>query len=92
MLGLNRTVGALSVARLADALGNSLLFLVIPLYVAKLPAPWFPWSDEMRAGFLISLVGCFCSAHGLSTEMSRRRFGKNPKLSAIEKSIIQDIK
>jgi MFS family permease len=56
-IGLNRTVAALSVARLADALGNSLLFVVIPLYVAKLPAPWFPWSDEMRAGFLISLYG-----------------------------------
>ncbi len=57
MLGANRTVVALSVARLGDALGNSILFIVIPLYVAKLPAPWFPLSQPMRAGLLLSLFG-----------------------------------
>jgi MFS family permease len=56
-MGLNRTVFALSVARLADAVGNSILFIVIPLYVAKLPAPWFPWPDSVRAGILISIYG-----------------------------------
>ena len=78
MIGLNRTVAALSVARLADALGNSLLFVVIPLYVAKLPAPWFPWSDEMRAGFLISMYGFVNAmlqpfAGALSDRMSKRK-------------------
>jgi MFS family permease len=56
-LGLNRTVLALSTARLADAVGNSILFIVIPLYVAKLPSPWFPWPESVRAGVLISLYG-----------------------------------
>ncbi len=37
--GVNRTVIALSVARLGDAIGNSILFIVLPLYVAKLSAP-----------------------------------------------------
>ncbi len=55
--GLNRIVLALSIARLADAVGNSLLFIVIPLYVARLPAPWFPWPDSVRAGVLISVYG-----------------------------------
>lgn len=34
VLGLNQTVAALSVARLADAIGNGILLIVIPLYVA----------------------------------------------------------
>jgi MFS family permease len=56
-VGLNRIVLALSIARLADAVGNSMLFIVIPLYVARLPAPWFPWQESVRAGVLISVYG-----------------------------------
>jgi MFS family permease len=56
-LGANRTVLALSVARLGDAVGNSILFIVIPLYVAKLPAPWFPIPETVLVGLLISLYG-----------------------------------
>ncbi len=55
--GINRTVLTLSVARLADALGNSMLIVIIPLYVAKLPAPWFPFSESILVGILISLYG-----------------------------------
>jgi len=58
-LGINRTVLALSAARLADALGNSILFIIIPLYVANLPAPWFPFPESVRVGLLISLYGLF---------------------------------
>jgi MFS family permease len=56
-IGLNQTIAALSIARLADALGNSLLFVVIPLYVSSLPSPWLPWSEPARAGLLISFYG-----------------------------------
>ncbi len=56
-IGANRTVLALSVARLGDAVGNSILFVVIPLYVAKLPAPWFPIPETVLVGLLISLYG-----------------------------------
>ncbi len=56
-MGANRAVVALSAARLGDAVGNSILFIVIPLYVARLPAPWMPFSVPVRAGILISLFG-----------------------------------
>jgi MFS family permease len=56
-MGANRTVLALSAARLGDAIGNSILFIVIPLYVAKLPAPWFPFPETVRVGLLIALYG-----------------------------------
>ena len=55
--GANRTVLALSVARLGDAVGNSILCVIIPLYVAKLPAPWFPFPETVLVGLLISLFG-----------------------------------
>lgn len=54
-IGANRVVVALSVARLADGMGNSILFIVIPLYVASLPAPWMPLPETLRAGILISI-------------------------------------
>jgi MFS family permease len=56
-IGANKVVLALSAARLGDAVGNSILFVIIPLYVAKLPAPWFPLPETVRAGILISLYG-----------------------------------
>jgi MFS family permease len=56
-LGANRVVLALSVARLGDAIGNSILFIVIPLFVAKLPSPWFPLPDTTRIGVLIAAYG-----------------------------------
>ncbi len=56
-IGINRIVLALSVARLADGIGNSILFILIPLYVARLPAPWFPFPETVRVGILIALYG-----------------------------------
>jgi MFS family permease len=56
-LGVNRVVLALSVARLGDAIGNSILFVVIPLFVAQLPAPWFPLPVTTRIGVLIAVYG-----------------------------------
>ncbi len=56
-IGVNRPVMALSFARLADAIGNSILFIVLPLYVAHLPAPWFPFPEPVRVGILLSLFG-----------------------------------
>jgi MFS family permease len=77
VLGINRVVLALSVARLGDAIGNSILFIVIPLYVAKLPAPWFPLPESVRVGILISLYGIVNSAlqpwMGALSDRFRRR-------------------
>jgi MFS family permease len=55
-LGASPPVLALSMARLADAVGNSILFVVIPLYVAKLPSH-FAIPESVRVGLLISLYG-----------------------------------
>lgn len=77
-IGANRAVLALSTARLGDAVGNSILFIVIPLYVAKLPAPWFPLAEPVRVGFLIALYGLVNSSlqpvmGGLSDRLGRRK-------------------
>jgi MFS family permease len=56
-IGANRVVVALSIARLGDAIGNSILIIVLPLYVAKLAAPWFPVPEAVRVGILISFYG-----------------------------------
>lgn len=60
-LGVNRAVLALSVARMADAIGNSILFIIIPLYVAKLPSVYFHFPIPVLVGVLISVYG-FISA------------------------------
>jgi MFS family permease len=52
---------ALSAARLGDAVGNSILFIVLPLYVDRLAAPWFPFPESVRVGILISLYGLVVS-------------------------------
>ena len=60
-LGINRSVLALSVARMADAIGNSILFIIIPLYVAKLPKEYFHFPISVLVGVLIAIYG-FVSA------------------------------
>lgn len=57
VLGVNRAVLALSLARLADGVGNSILFIIIPLYVADLPSPLLDVPDSVLVGVLISLFG-----------------------------------
>ncbi|MGW8186371.1 MAG: MFS transporter [Desulfobacterales bacterium] len=56
-IGINREVLALSLGRFGDGIGNSILFIIIPLYVADLPAPFFSFSETLRAGILISMFG-----------------------------------
>jgi MFS family permease len=69
---------ALSVARMGDAVGNSILFIVIPLYVAQMPAPWFPVPQSVRIGVLISAYGLVTSllqpvGGALSDRLNRRK-------------------
>lgn len=71
-------VMALSIARLGDAVGNSILFIVIPLYVAELPAPWLPFPESVRVGILISLYGLVTALFqpvmgALSDRLERRK-------------------
>lgn len=48
----DRTIVALSVARFADALGNSILIILLPLYIASSPPP----NTSMSAAALVSVV------------------------------------
>ncbi len=48
---------ALSFARMADALGNSLLIILLPLYIAEQPSEWLNLPVETQVGLVISLYG-----------------------------------
>jgi len=48
---------ALSFARMADALGNSLLIVILPLYIAEQPSTWLNLPTEAQVGLVVSLYG-----------------------------------
>lgn len=78
MLGINRGVLALSMARMADAMGNSILFILIPLYVAKLPSEHLNFAVPVLVGILISLFGFITAIFqplmgALSDKLNRRK-------------------
>jgi MFS family permease len=56
-IGLNRAVVTLSIARLADGVGNSILFVILPLYVYQLPDKSFALPLPLLVGILISAYG-----------------------------------
>ena len=77
-IGVNRAVFALSIARMADAMGNSILFIIIPLYVAALPEIYFHLPLPLMVGLIISLYGFVNSAFqplmgALSDRLGRRK-------------------
>ncbi len=61
-IGMSRAVLALSFARMADAMGNSILFIVLPLYVAKIPELYFHFALPVMVGILLSFYGFVNSA------------------------------
>jgi len=46
---------------MGDAVGNSILFIVLPLYVNQLAAPLFPFPETVRVGLLIGVFGIVTS-------------------------------
>jgi MFS family permease len=82
-LGINRGVLALSIARLADAMGNSILFIIIPLYVAQLPHPAFNLPIPVLVGILISIYGLINSSLQPITGAISDRFGRRKVLIEI---------
>ena len=77
-IGANRAVLALSIARLADAMGNSILFIIIPLYVAKLPDVYLQLPLPILVGILISAYGLISALvqpvmGALSDKLGRRK-------------------
>jgi len=67
---------ALSFARMADALGNSLLIIVLPLYIAAQPSPWFSLPTEVLVGLVISLYGFIFALGQPFAGYASDRFGK----------------
>lgn len=71
-------VVTLSFARMADALGNSILIIVLPLYIARQPSLLLDFPTEFLVGLVISLYG-FLLAFGqpfagtLSDRSGRRK-------------------
>jgi len=55
--GVNQTILAISFARFTDALGNSLLFILLPIYVASIPTPNLSWSEPVLVSVVIALYG-----------------------------------
>ncbi len=58
-IGINRKIAVLSTARMADAFCNSLLIVLLPLYVIQIPKSPFVmrFPEETLIGFLVSLSG-----------------------------------
>ncbi len=75
-IGLNRAVLALSVARMADAMGNSILFIVIPLFVAKIPHVYFHMPLPVMVGILLASYGLINSIAQPFTGALSDRLGK----------------
>ena len=80
LLGVDRRVLALAVARMADAVGNSFLIIVLPLYVASnaVGGDGFGLSASMITGVVLAIFGIASSvaqplAGRLSDRMGRRR-------------------
>jgi len=61
-LGVNREVLALSAARFVDAFSNSILIIILPLFVAELPSRWLNLPEETLVGILIATFGLIASA------------------------------
>jgi MFS family permease len=79
-LGVDRRVLALACARMADAMGNSLLIIVLPLYVAgeTVTGRLFGIPTSLVAGIVLALFGIASSvaqplAGRLSDRMGRRK-------------------
>ncbi|MFO8036154.1 MAG: MFS transporter [Anaerolineales bacterium] len=55
--GVNETVLAISFARFTDALGNSLIYVLLPIYIASMPSPRISWSEPVLVSVVIALYG-----------------------------------
>lgn len=80
LLGVDRRILALGVARMADALGNSFLIVVLPLYVSsgQVTGDTFGLSTALVSGIVLALFGVANSlgqpfAGRLSDRLGRRK-------------------
>ncbi len=75
-LGVTREVFALSAARFVDAFANSILIIILPLYVAELPSRWLDLPTETLVGILIATFGLVSSFSQPPSGMLSDRLGK----------------
>ncbi|MFB6352611.1 MAG: MFS transporter, partial [Halobacteriales archaeon] len=63
VFGTDRRVVALAVARMADAVGNSFLIVVLPLYIASgaVAGGAFGLTEALITGLVLSMFGLFNS-------------------------------
>jgi len=74
---------ALSFARMADALGNSLLIVLLPLYIAEQPSSWLNLPTETQVGLVVSLYGfLFAFAQPFAGEATDRVGRRKPFILA----------
>lgn len=80
LFGTDRRIIALGVARMADAMGNSFLIVVLPLYIAsgQVSGSFFGFSESLITGIVLGLFGLvtsFCQpfAGRLSDRVGKRR-------------------
>ena len=78
LLSTEPEVLALSFARMADALGASLLVVILPLYIAERPSEWLGLPLQAQVGLVISLYGFLFAftlpfAGALSDRVRRRK-------------------
>ena len=81
--GMSRGVLAISFARMADAMGNGILIIIIPLYVADLSPGIFDFPTPVLVGILISLYGLVASIGQPIMGAVSDRFGRRKALIQI---------
>ncbi len=68
---------------MADALGNSLLIIILPLYIAEQPSTWLDLPTELQVGLVISIYGfLFAFAQPFSGTLSDRAGKRKPFIIA----------
>jgi MFS family permease len=74
--GINQVVISLSFARMADAMGNTILVVVIPIYVAELVHDTTRIPETFLVGVLISIYGLVFTLTQPFTALLSDRLGK----------------
>jgi MFS family permease len=74
--GINQVVVSLSIARMADAVGNSMLVVIIPLFVVEIAQDTSTLPESLLVGLLISIYGLVFTISQPFTAALSDRLGK----------------
>ena len=78
VFGVDQRIVALGFARMADAMGNSFLIVVLPLYIASnyVHGTFFGFTESMITGLVIGLFGLVSSFFQPITGIVSDKYGK----------------